>query len=108
DRLVWGAVPFEHSVVGNGVPAQSLAGDHDLSAVGAAAGERRCDRCALAFRHAPDKRQVAALELAIRTVCGELTGEPGIRRIGLGHDEQSGRVFVETMHDARASDATDA
>ena len=54
-------------------------------------------------RRAPHQREIAALELALAAMIGELLGERAMRPVGLGDDEQAARVLVEAMHDARAA-----
>ena len=40
-------------------------------------------------------------------VIGELRGQPVMGAVGLGHDQQTGRVLVDAMHDAGPFLATD-
>ena len=70
--------------------------------------DRRVDGAALAVRHAPDERQVAAPHRAGAAVVGELRGQRVVRAVVLGRHHQPGGVLVEPVHDARPLDAADA
>ena len=63
---------------------------------------------ALASQAAPDKRKIFALERAGAAMVGEQRGEALMRGVGLGDDQQPGRVLVESMDDAWPLDAADA
>ena len=72
------------------------------------AADRRVDVAVRPRRRAPDKREIAALELSLPAVVGELLRQRAMGLVGLGHDEEAARVLVEAMHDARPSHAANA
>ncbi len=72
------------------------------------AADGRIDRAMRAGRDTPYQREIAALELARSAMVGELVGKRAMRLIGLGHDKQSARIFVEAMHDPGARDPANA
>ena len=95
-------------VMGDGV-APALPADHDdLLAVMRGAGERCLDRSAPPLGHAPDDRQVGALQRPGAAVIGELRRERLMGEVVLGHHEQARGVLVEPVHDARPLHAADA
>ncbi len=59
-------------------------------------------------RHAPDQRQIGALQRPGPAVIGELFSEAPVGAVVLGHDEETAGVLVEPMHDAWPLDAADA
>ena len=72
------------------------------------AADGRIDRPALAIRGAPDKRAVFPEERQGAAMVGEKRGKAAMRPIGLGDDQQAGRVLVEPVDDAGPPDAADA
>src|SRR5262245_17062426 len=67
------------------------------------AADRGIDRAAAALRASPDDGEIGALEAAVAAMGGELLRQALMRGVGLGHDEEAGRVLVEAMNDARPS-----
>ena len=61
--------------------------------------DRRIDRAA-AGDVAGGERQIFAMDAS----CLQLAHQVGLGDFGLGHDQQSARVLVQPMHDARARD----
>ena len=61
-----------------------------------------------AIHPAPDKSPIGARQRECPAVICKEIRQALMGGIGLGDDEQSGRVFVDAMHDARASYATNA
>ena len=58
--------------------------------------------------HAPDEREIGALERAGAAMVGELRREALMGPVVLGDDEQAGRVLVEAVDDAGPLHAADA
>jgi hypothetical protein len=94
-------------VVGDGAPAAGLHHLH-LLAVGLRAVDRRVDRALADGRCAPDQCLVAALERTLPAMVGELLGQAAVGEVALGADDQSRRVLVEAVDNARPGDAADA
>ncbi len=72
------------------------------------AADRRVDGAVRPRRRAPHEREIAALELALAAMIGELLRQRAMGLVGLGDDEKAARVLVEAMHDAWARHAADA
>ena len=72
------------------------------------AAERRVDRARAPGESAPGEREIFAHQRTGAAVVGEQIGEALMRGVGLGDDDQPGRVLVEPMDDARPLDAADA
>ena len=69
--------------------------------------DRRVDGAALAVRHAPDERHVAAPHRPGAAMIGELRGQRLMSAVVLGHHHQPGGVLVQPVHDAGPPDAAD-
>ena len=99
----------DHLVVGHRVASASRYGhDGHLGAARLVAADRRVDGAVRPRRRAPHEREIAALELALAAMIGELLRQRAMGLVGLGDDEEAARVLVEAMHDARARHAADA
>ena len=102
-------IGLEHLVVGHGAAA---APRRATTAILVRLALLRASGASIAPRgrsgRAPDERPIAALELAVGAVGGELPASALMRGVRLGHHQQAGGVLVEPVHDAGPLDAADA
>jgi hypothetical protein len=96
-----------HAVAGDGAAAAG-AGYGLFLPVLQVAIQGEVDDAHMGIRHAPDKRIVFAKQRPRPAVIGELRGEPPMRRVVLGDDQEPRRVLVEPVDDARPLDPADA
>ena len=82
--------------------------DRHSFAMARMAPDRRFDPAGGRVEAAPDEREILALERTCASVVGEELGEATVGRVGLGDDEQAGRVLVEPVDDARPPHPSDA
>ncbi len=71
------------------------------------AADRRVDLAGGRVEAAPDEGEIFAFEREGAPVVGEQQGETQVGRVGLGDDEQAGRVLVEPVDDAGPPHAAD-
>ena len=94
----------DNSVVRHRPFAALILHDRDLLAVCGGAGERGVDCPGGRNRQARDDRQIAPLDAVRR----ELRGQPFMGDVGLGDDQQPGRILVDPVHDPRPRHPADA
>ena len=61
-----------------------------------------------AVGNAPDEGEIFARQRQLAAVIGEEAREAVMRGVGLGDDQQAGRVLVDAMHDAGLLHPADA
>ena len=96
------AVALEHRIVRDRLPSVRI--DRHLLSVGSVAGNRRGDRPAVLLRTADHDRVV----LAQCRMHGDLLRERAVRRVVLCDHQQSARVLVDAVDNARTDLAVDA
>src|SRR5271169_1167184 len=90
-----------------GTPARRLNDRHFVPLTRMAA-ERRVDLAGARVERAPGNREIFANQRPGAAMVGEQRGEPLMRGVGLGDDDQPGSVLVEAMDDAWPPDAADS
>jgi hypothetical protein len=95
---------FDASPMRYGALPASTFDYRNLFAVGRRPGERRIHGAFHNLRNAAYDGEIAPFD----TVRGELPGETLVGHVGLGDHEQSRRILVDPVNDARAGDPADA
>src|SRR6478672_1536323 len=98
---------FVEAPVGRRVPTALLAYDSHSRPMPRITSERRHDLACGHIEAAPDERKIFALERAGAAMVGKEFGQPPMRGIRFGDDQQSRRVLVQAMHDPGPLDPAD-
>ena len=89
--------------------APARGGDHRHAlALRRVAADRRVDRPLRALGRAPGEGEIVAREIEFAAVILEEFRETGMRRVGLGDDDEPACILVDAMHDAGLLDAANA
>ena len=102
----WGTIDLPDLVMRHRVPPPGGSHGH-LQRIGRIAAKVGVDGALRPRRRAPDEGEIAPVEVTGPPVIGELRREMLMRGIGLGGDEQAGRLLVEPVHDAGADHTAD-
>ena len=87
--------------MGDGLTAFFYRDHRHFLALDSVAAERRVDHACGSVGRAPDQGEIFPRQRQFAAVVGKETRQAVMRLVGLGDHQQSRRILVQPMHDAR-------